>query len=95
MLERRVAGVVPPKHHVALREGGQLHYEECLTREGFDGPYTILYHRARPHAQRAITLRHGWTLPAEAAARPLCKRLYQSQRLEAPISRDGTLEWPS
>ena len=47
MLERRVAGSVAKKHHVALREGGELRYEECLTREGFDGPYTILYHRAR------------------------------------------------
>jgi homogentisate 1,2-dioxygenase len=84
MLERRVAGVVPPKHHVALREGGHLHYEECLTRDGFDGPYTILYHRGRPHAQRAVELAHGWATPAaEAAARPLRKRHYQSQQLEA------------
>jgi homogentisate 1,2-dioxygenase len=83
MLERRVQGVVPPKHHVALREGGQLHYEECLTREGFDGPYTILYHRGRPHAQRAVELSHGWTLPVEVSARPLRKRHYPSQRLES------------
>jgi len=84
MLERRVAGSVAKKHHVALREGGELRYEECLTREGFDGPYTILYHRARPHAQRAVELAHGWaapSTPAEAAARPLRKRHYQSQRL--------------
>ncbi len=83
MLERRVAGTVPPKHHVALRVGGELHYEECLTRDGFDGPYTIVYHRGRPHAQRAVELRHGWTVPAATAARPLRTRHYQSQKLAA------------
>jgi homogentisate 1,2-dioxygenase len=86
MLERRVAGTVPPKHHVALRTGGELHYEECLTRDGFDGPYTILYHRGRPHAQRAVELGHGWeapATPAEAASRPLRKRHYQTQRVAA------------
>jgi homogentisate 1,2-dioxygenase len=83
MLERRVAGTVPHKHHVALREGGELRYEECLTREGFDGPYTILYHHGRPHAQRAVELRHGWETPRAAESRPLRKRHYQSQRLEA------------
>jgi homogentisate 1,2-dioxygenase len=82
MLERRVAGTVAKKHHVALREGGQLCFEECLTRDGFDGPYTILYHRGRPHAERAIELGHGWTLPAVTTeARPLRKRHYWSQRL--------------
>ncbi len=86
MLERRVAGTVPPKHHVALRVGGELHYEECLTREGFDGPYTILYHRGRPHAERAVELAHGWTLPTEMAARPLRKRHYRTQDL-APAGK--------
>ncbi|HMJ12502.1 MAG TPA: homogentisate 1,2-dioxygenase [Polyangiaceae bacterium] len=32
---------------------GQLRYEHCLTRSGFDGPYTILYHEHRPHAVEA------------------------------------------
>jgi len=51
MIERVTVGDVPPKHHVALRgPKGELRHEECLTREGFDGPYTILYHRERPHA---------------------------------------------
>ena len=50
MLDRMVAGVVPDKAHTALRdEGGRLRHEECLTRGGFDGPYTILYHLERPH----------------------------------------------
>ncbi|HEX9103641.1 MAG TPA: homogentisate 1,2-dioxygenase, partial [Polyangia bacterium] len=89
MLERRVAGTVARKHHVALRQGAELRYEECLTRDGFDGPYTILYHRDRPHAQRAVELAHGWAAPATPAvapgqpsARPLRKRHYRSQALD-------------
>lgn len=81
MLERRVEGTVPAKHHIALREGDRLCYEECLTRSGFDGPYTILYHRGRPHAQRAIELSHGWEAPQPVAERPLRKRHYRSQAL--------------
>jgi homogentisate 1,2-dioxygenase len=82
MIHRIVAGTVPDKHHVALRIGGELHYEECLTRQGFDGPYTILYHRGRPHAERAIELLHGWTAPAGLDPRPLRKRHYRSQSLD-------------
>ena len=51
-------------------------------------PYTILYHRGRPHAQRPVELAHGWAAPATAddtAARPLRKRHYQSQALDGGI----------
>lgn len=55
MLERLAFGELPRKHHLALRgQGGQLRYEACLTRGGFDGPYTILYHQHRPQALRAL-----------------------------------------
>lgn len=55
MLERLSFGELPPKHHLALKgPGGQLRYEACLTRKGFDGPYTILYHEHRPQALRAV-----------------------------------------
>jgi homogentisate 1,2-dioxygenase len=55
MLERLAFGEQPRKHHLALRsESGVLRYEECLTRRGFDGPFTISYHEHRPHALRAI-----------------------------------------
>ena len=41
MLERMTAGEVPAKPHTALRDAdGRLRHEECLTREGFDGPLT-------------------------------------------------------
>lgn len=85
-MERHRAGVVPKKHHTALREGERLRYEECLTRDGFDGAYTILYHVNRPHAQRPVENTHGWTVPralGEHDVRPLRKRHYQSQTLAA------------
>jgi homogentisate 1,2-dioxygenase len=55
MPERLAFGDLPRKHHLAVRgAGGELRYEECLTRKGFDGPYTILYHERRPQALRAV-----------------------------------------
>ena len=83
MLERRVQGTVPAKHHIALRgPAGELFVEECFTRAGFDGPYSILYHRERPHEHHVAAVEHGWTPPAPAAGRALAKRHYQTQRLE-------------
>jgi homogentisate 1,2-dioxygenase len=85
MIERRVAGRVPEKHHVAFRdEAGRLLHEECLTREGFEGPYTILYHRHRPHPSRAAPVEHGWMPPLAAAPRPLLRRHYRTQDLPLP-----------
>ncbi len=84
MIERVVAGEVPEKHHIAFRQEGRLLHEECLTREGFDGPYTILYHRHRPHPSRAAPVEHGWQVPAEPPARPLLRRHYRTQDLRLP-----------
>ena len=85
MIERRQAGTVPRKHHIQLRDAeGHLCFEECLTRDGFDGPYTILYHRGRPHAQKPVDTNHGWLAPQVAAhERPLRKRHYRAQSLPA------------
>jgi homogentisate 1,2-dioxygenase len=85
MLDRVVQGDVPRKHHIAFRDGqGNLLHEEAFTRAGFDGPYTLLYHRHRPHAQRAAEARHGWKPPRTAEPRPLLKRHYRTQDLPAP-----------
>ena len=63
MLERLAFGELPRKHHLALRGAdGRLFYEACLTRQGFDGPYSILYHQHRPQALRAVSADH--VLPA-------------------------------
>ena len=94
MLDRMVAGTVPPKHHTALRgPDGALRYEECFTQEGFEGPYTILYHLRPPHTQRLAEAKHGWSAPEAVAPRPLAKRHYRSQLLSAagspPVAPPG------
>jgi homogentisate 1,2-dioxygenase len=82
MLDRMQLGDVPRKHHIQLRgAGGELRHEECFTRDGFDGPYTILYHQHRPHTHRIATPAHGWPAPAAAADRPLAKRHYRTGEL--------------
>ena len=69
-------GDLPPKNHVVSRApDGALLWEECLTRQGFDGPYTILHHRHRPHEQRSAPdvspdVRHGWNAPPAAHPGP-------------------------
>ena len=84
MLDRMQVGDVAKKHHVQLRgPGGELRFEECFTRDGFDGPYTILYHERRPHLQRVANAQHGWASPTSAPERPLAKRHYQSGELSA------------
>lgn len=83
-MERLVVGDVPPKHHITLRDpAGNLRWEECLTRDGFDGPYTILYHERRPHEQRIAELHHGFPAPVSVGDRALAKRHYQSQNLRS------------
>ena len=79
MIDRMARGELPGKHHLAFRDGsGALLHEECWTRQGFDGPYTILYHRHRPHVQRAAEVRHGFPLPQAAPPRPLARRHYRT-----------------
>ncbi len=86
-------GSVPPKHHVAFRApGGALLWEECLTRQGFDGPYTILHHLHRPHEQvSAPGVRHGWVAPGAASpgapgpAAALRKRHFRTGDLPASL----------
>jgi len=42
-------GNIPPKRHTAFRnESGKLCYEELVSREGFSGMYSNLYHLNRP-----------------------------------------------
>ena len=49
MINYRRAGDVPQRTHAAFRsESGELRYEHCFTRDGFDGPFSILYHEQPP-----------------------------------------------
>ena len=84
MLDRMTAGEIPDRAHTALRDAnGRLRHEECLTREGFEGPYTIMYHLERPHPSAPVTATHGWEIPIDSddEPRPLARRHYRSQEL--------------
>lgn len=82
MIERRVAGRVPRKHHIQLRdEQGRLMHEECITTQGFEGPYTIAYHLRAPHTQALGEPKGGWEPPRAVSERPLAKRHYKTQDL--------------
>jgi homogentisate 1,2-dioxygenase len=82
MFERRVVGQVPAKHHLQLRDAkGHLLYEECLTRDGFEGAYTIAYHQRAPHTQSLADCKHGWWVPEPVATQRLAKRHYRTQDL--------------
>ncbi|HSS00688.1 MAG TPA: homogentisate 1,2-dioxygenase [Kofleriaceae bacterium] len=86
MLDRMQLGEVARKHHTQLRSAsGELRFEECLTRDGFDGPYTILYHLRRPHTHRLAPAEHGWAAPVSAGDRELAKRHYKT----AAMARTG------
>jgi homogentisate 1,2-dioxygenase len=85
MLDRMTVGTVPDKPHTALRDAaGKLRHEECLTRDGFDGPFTIMYHEQRPHTAAVAGAAHGWEVPQppDEEGRPLARRHYRTQDLQ-------------
>ncbi|HKP62111.1 MAG TPA: homogentisate 1,2-dioxygenase [Polyangiales bacterium] len=88
MLERLHFGELPQKHHIALRDGaGTLRYEHCLTRAGFDGPYSILYHLHRPQALSAVSsFQLGTPLPAADHLPSLRRRHFRGARLAQPTA---------
>jgi homogentisate 1,2-dioxygenase len=48
MIHRHTLGKIPPKPHTTFYEDGKLLMEQMITREGFNGPYSILYYRIPP-----------------------------------------------
>src|SRR5690242_18803631 len=88
MLDRMAVGELPRKHHVALRApNGALRYEHCLTRDGFDGAYSILYRERRPQALEAIALPahvpDRISLAAEADTSALRRRHFRTSAVAA------------
>lgn len=83
MLDRMAAGELPRKHHLQLRDGqGVLRHEHCITREGFEGPFTIAYHQNRPQAQSQTQTPHGWRTPRATPPLPLARRHLLTEALE-------------
>lgn len=89
MLDRVAVGEIPKKHHIQSRSlSGELRYEHCITRDGFEGPYTIAYHERRPHTARQVDAKHGFAAPVAPAEHALRRRHYKSQSMTdggAPI----------
>lgn len=88
MIDRWTQGRIPEKPHTVFRDGaGGLLYEECFTRQGFDGPYSILYHRRPPTEETAVEgTERGFVAPVEAIPgaerdRILRRRLYDSAKV--------------
>lgn len=56
MIDRMQLGEVPKKPHTVFRSSdGRLRFEECFTRRGFDGEFSILYHEGPPMTDLSIT----------------------------------------
>ena len=88
MIDRISAGDLPDKPHTALYGPNQaLRHEHCLTRAGFDGPFTIAYRVNAPHVHRSWSRSdHGWPAPAaadDAAEALLLRRHLNSTGLPA------------
>jgi homogentisate 1,2-dioxygenase len=79
MLERRSVGEIADSPHTQLRsKSGQLRFEHCITRQGFDGPYTIAYHERRPHEAQPAPDAPIQLPPADKQPERLLRRHYAS-----------------
>jgi homogentisate 1,2-dioxygenase len=79
VLGRIVRGQIPSKPHTRHRDrANNLLWEECFTRQGFDGPYTILYRENRPHEQASLGPAEGFLLPDGVSGRALARRHYKT-----------------
>ena len=79
MLERQSRGRIPDAPHTQLKASdGRLLYEHCITREGFDGPYTIAYHEGRPHEAQPTADAPVQLPPASGFPERLLRRHYTS-----------------
>jgi homogentisate 1,2-dioxygenase len=84
MIDRLQLGSVPSKPHTVHKVGGELTYEECFTRQGFEGAYSILYHRRHP--ARTVSWQassRGWQPPRAVETDLLRRRHYLTPRLPA------------
>jgi homogentisate 1,2-dioxygenase len=67
MIHRLKRGLIPDKPHTVFEVDGRMTMEHCLTRQGFDGAYTIMWHRQPPHwveTEEDLGRHPGWAEPA-------------------------------
>jgi homogentisate 1,2-dioxygenase len=86
MLERLARGFLPNKPHTQLMVSGELCYEHCVTRNGFEGPFTIQYHVHPPQGGTISASDLAWPKPA-----PSERERDELQRLHFPMSQSASL----
>jgi homogentisate 1,2-dioxygenase len=87
MLERRVQGSVPEKPHLrAHAPDGAALYEECLTRAGFEGAFSMLYRLHRPHEAEPCSVNGSFAAPERAVEPKLLRRHYRCREVEERAS---------
>lgn len=88
MLSRLQRGLVPSRPHTVLpAPDGSLYYEHCLTRDGFDGPFTIAYQRSRPQALSSDGARRQLHVAQTASlSDPLARRHFPMHQARGPES---------
>jgi len=88
MINYQQNGRLPQKPHTAFpnAEGG-IFYEQCITQDGFDGPFSILYHQNPPHQLHSgQSMDPLWPQPRPPAADqpiPLRRRHLRSQDFQS------------
>jgi homogentisate 1,2-dioxygenase len=89
MLDRMAAGELPKKPHTVLRAAdGALRYEQCLTRAGFDGPFSMLYLQSAPQAWTFLEAAPLAAKSGAVADEPLRRRHYRTAALAADAHSD-------
>jgi homogentisate 1,2-dioxygenase len=82
VIHRLKRGQIPDKPHTAFEVDGKLTYEHCVTRRGFEGVYSILYHRRPPHwfdGAHEMGRHPGWAQPAWRGPLRRCHYLTDDQ----------------
>ncbi|MFQ5502025.1 MAG: homogentisate 1,2-dioxygenase [Phycisphaerae bacterium] len=72
-------GKVPPSPHTAFYEDGKLLMEQCHTREGFDGAFSILYYRIPPTDENAV---EKLAIPGFCPFEPLAEQLLYRRHIK-------------
>ncbi len=81
MIHRHALGRLPAKPHTAFYEDGKLLMEHAHTREGFDGPFSLLYYRTPPTDESAV---EGLTIPGFCPFEPLADQPLHRRHLKTP-----------
>jgi homogentisate 1,2-dioxygenase len=88
MIDRVCVGRVPPKPHLVFASAdggdGDRCYEECITRAGFEGPFSMLYHRNPPHHARPMTAASTCRAPVADREQGLLRRHYRCLDVVTP-----------